>query len=59
MNNIGNNVTNYISEINSSTDMVVILQLLGIGLLLTAISSSAAVIFIMRYEPLKILTSRT
>jgi ABC-type transport system, involved in lipoprotein release, permease component len=52
-------VVNYISDINAATDMTVVAELLGIGILLTILSSCAAVFFIMRYEPLKILTSRT
>ncbi len=58
-NNAGTNVVDYVSSINASTDMTVILQLLGIGILLTLIASGAAIISIIRYEPLKILTSRT
>lgn len=52
-------VVNYVSDINASTDMVVIGELMGIGILLTLLSSCAAVIFILRYEPLKILSERT
>jgi len=50
--------TNYVSNVSYSTDLTVILQLIGIGILLTLVSSLSAVTFIMRYEPLKILTSR-
>ena len=49
---------NYISEVSSATNFTVILQLMGIGIILTLISSCAAVIFVLRYEPLKILTNR-
>lgn len=59
---IGNakgNVVSYISNINASTDIVVVLELFLIGILLTVLSSSAAIVSILRYEPLKILTSRT
>jgi putative ABC transport system permease protein len=55
----GKSVTNYISSVQSATDMTVVVELLGIGVLLTLISSLVAVIFILRYEPLKILTNRT
>lgn len=48
----------YIKEVNAAVDMAVLLELLGIGVLLTLISSSAALIFILRYEPLKILSNR-
>ena len=51
--------TNYLSEITSATDMTVVLQLIGIGLLLTLVSSGVSVAFIMRYEPLKILSDRS
>lgn len=49
---------NYISEVSYATDFVVILQHIGVGILLTLISSLAAALFIMRYEPLKILSNR-
>jgi putative ABC transport system permease protein len=55
----GKTVTNYISSVQSATDLTVVMQVLGIGVLLTLISSLVAVIFILRYEPLKILTNRT
>ncbi|MGN0341769.1 MAG: FtsX-like permease family protein [Roseburia sp.] len=50
--------TNYISEINSATNMTVIIQMLGIAVLLTLISGAVSMLFIMRYEPLKILANR-
>ena len=49
----------YVSSVTTATNAVVILQLAGVGLLLTVISGLAALISIMRYEPLKILSSRT
>lgn len=55
----GKAVTNYISSVQSATDLTVVVEVLGIGVLLTLISSLVAVIFILRYEPLKILTNRT
>jgi len=51
-------INNYITEINSATDFTVILQMLGIAILLTLIGGMASVLFIMRYEPLKILANR-
>ena len=48
----------YISEVSYSTNLTVILQLILVGIGLTLVSSLAAVMFIMRYEPLKILTGR-
>ena len=55
----GGQVANYVSEINAATDLAVVMQLLGIGILLTILSSCVAVIFILRYEPLKILANRS
>lgn len=54
----GASTVNYISEVTSATDMTVVMQLIGIGIILTIISSCTAVIFVLRYEPLKILTNR-
>ncbi|MGN1329450.1 MAG: ABC transporter permease [Eubacterium sp.] len=48
----------YISEVNSATNINVILELFVIAILLTLISSLFAVVFIMRYNPLKILSER-
>lgn len=52
-----NNVS-YIDTINASTNLTVILELMGIGLLLTLLSSLIAMISILKYEPLKILNDR-
>lgn len=49
---------NYLDSINASTDIRVIAQLMGIGLLLTVVSSFGAIVFIVRFEPLKILSNR-
>lgn len=48
----------YISSITSATDVGVILKMMAIGILLTVISGCTALIFIMRYDPLKILSNR-
>ena len=56
--NFGGNVNNYIASISSATDMTVILQMILVGMGLTLVSSAAAVTFVMRYEPLKILNNR-
>lgn len=48
----------YIDEVAYATDGWVILELVGIGLLLTLVSSISAILVIMRYEPLKILANR-
>lgn len=50
---------NYIDSVSSATDFTVIVQLIFVGILLTIISSLAALVTIMRYEPLKILSSRS
>lgn len=47
-----------ITEITSATDMSVLMQMLGIAVLLTLVAGGASVLFIMRYEPLKILSTR-
>lgn len=52
-------VVDYVSSVNASADMVVVAELMGIGVLLTVLSSMGALIFILRFEPLKILASRT
>ncbi len=51
-------VGNYVTEINSAMNLTVVLQMFGIAILLTLFAGMASVLFIMRYEPLKILASR-
>ncbi len=46
------------SEVNSAMNFTVVLQMLGIAILLTLTASSASMLFVMRYEPLKILSNR-
>jgi len=48
----------YVTEVDSAMNLTVVLQMLGIGILLTLIASAASVMFIMRYDPLKILANR-
>ena len=48
----------YVTEVNSAMNLTVVLQMLGVGLLLTLAASMASVLFIMRYDPLKILANR-
>lgn len=50
--------TNYITEISNAADVTVIIEMLGIAVLLTLISGAVSMLFIMRYEPLKILANR-
>ncbi|MDR1271928.1 MAG: ABC transporter permease [Clostridiales Family XIII bacterium] len=49
----------YIDQINATVSPAILGELIGIGLLLTLLSSLAAVVFVLRYEPLKILANRT
>jgi putative ABC transport system permease protein len=60
MNIFGNNNNNvdYIDKINAVVNIKIILELAGIGIILTIISSSISMIFISRYTPLKILSNR-
>lgn len=60
-NPIGNmfgNTANMITEVNSAMNLTVVLEMIGVGLLLTFIASAASVMFVMRYDPLKILSNR-
>lgn len=50
--------TNYITEVNSAMNLTVVVQMIGVGLLLTLVASMVSVTFIMRYDPLKILANR-
>lgn len=52
------NAEQYVQEITTATDVGVLLQLLVIGVVLALISSATSVIFITRYDPLKILANR-
>ncbi len=54
----GNPAANYISQVSSATNFNVVLQLIGIGILLTVVSGCVAIVFILRYDPLRILSSR-
>ncbi len=49
---------NYIDEISSAMNWTVVWQMLGIAILLTLVAGSVSMLFIMRYEPLKILANR-
>ena len=49
---------NYITEVDSAMNLTVVFQMIAVGLLLTLIASAASVLFIMRYDPLKILANR-
>ena len=58
-NTFSNTDVEYVDKINAIIDGKTILELLGIGVLLTIISSSISMISISRYTPLKILSNRT
>lgn len=47
----------YISQINAVIDGQVLLEIAGIGILLVLLSSGMSMVFIARYQPLKILSS--
>ncbi|MGN1444084.1 MAG: ABC transporter permease [Acutalibacteraceae bacterium] len=49
----------YVDTIDTSTDITVLVSLMGIALLLTVVASSAGMISVLRYNPLKILSDRT
>lgn len=50
--------SDYVTEVNSAMNLTVVLQMLGIAMLLTLVAGAVAVLFVMRYEPLKILANR-
>ena len=50
---------NYITKLNAVIDFNVVLKLILISILLTFISSVISTITILRYSPLKILSSRS
>lgn len=52
------NAESYVTEVNSAMNLTVVAQMLLVGLLLTLVASLASVAFIMRYDPLKILSNR-
>lgn len=59
MSAFGKNSNNYIDKLNAVVNVKVVLELAGIGILLTLISDSVSMIYIAKYSPLKILSSRT
>lgn len=54
----GNNSESYITEVDAAMNFTVLLELVGIALILVIASGSVAMLFIMRYDPLKILSNR-
>ena len=53
-----NGATEYVTEVDSAMNLTVVFQMIGVGLLLTLVAGAASVLFIMRYDPLKILANR-
>lgn len=53
------NAVEYLDNIDATISIEILGQLIGIGILLTILSSLAGVVFVLRYEPLKILANRT
>lgn len=53
-----NKVAEYISEIDEAMNLTVVFQMLGIAVLLTIVSGAVSMLFIMRYDPLRILANR-
>lgn len=49
---------NYVTEISSAMNLTVVFQMLLIAVLLTLVSGAVSMLFVMRYEPLKILANR-
>lgn len=51
-------MTEYVKEVNSAMNLTVVLQMLLIAVALTLISGMVSMLFVMRYDPLKILSNR-
>lgn len=54
-----NRTADYMSDISASVNLIVVLQIFAVGILLTVISGFVAIISVIRYEPLQILSSRS
>ncbi len=54
----GEGAADYVSEIDSAMNLTVVFQMLGLAILLTLVAGAVSMLFIMRYEPLKILSNR-
>ena len=53
-----NNDISYVMEVNSAMNLTVVFQMLAIGILLTLVAGTVSMLFVMRYDPLKILANR-
>lgn len=50
--------TAYVTEVSSAMNITVLLEVIGISLILVLLSGGVAMLFVMRYDPLKILANR-
>ncbi len=48
----------YVTEINSAMNFTVVWQMLGVAVLLTLVAGAVSMLFVMRYDPLRILANR-
>ena len=48
----------YVSEVTSAANLTVVVQLFLIGILLALLASAVSIIFVLRYEPMRILANR-
>lgn len=48
----------YVSQIGSAMNFTVVLQMFAIAILMTLAAGAFSMLFVMRYEPLKILANR-
>lgn len=53
-----NQAVDYVAEIDSAMNLTVVWQMLGVAVLLTLAAGTVSMLFVMRYEPLKILANR-
>lgn len=58
MKNMFGGAVDYVTEIDSAMNLTVAWQMIGVGLLLTLVAGAVSVLFVTRYDPLKILANR-
>ncbi len=56
--NFGGQAVEYVTQIDSAMNLTVVWQMLGVAVLLTLAAGAVSMLFVMRYEPLKILANR-
>ncbi|MGN1417831.1 MAG: ABC transporter permease, partial [Acutalibacteraceae bacterium] len=54
----GQSQTSYVTEVSSAMNLTVLLELIAIALALVLLSGGVSLLFVMRYDPLKILANR-